>query len=76
MHSPRIPKQDCVRSGPAAISLRMFLRTDVLRDPQAAPESMSGFLSTDLNTAAMAAQVKPALHRQRVEHTKDVRWRM
>ena len=40
---------------------------DVLRDRQAAAEALGGFLSADLDTAAMAAQVKPALHRQRID---------
>jgi hypothetical protein len=38
---------------------------DTLRDPRAAAEAIRAFLAAPLDTTAMAAQVKPALHRQR-----------
>ncbi len=38
---------------------------DVFRDPRAASEAIACFLGTPLDMAAMAAQVQPALHRQR-----------
>lgn len=38
---------------------------DVLRDPQAAADSLNDFLGGGLSTAAMVAEVKPTLHRHR-----------
>ncbi len=38
----------------------------VLSEPQAVADAVSGFLGLTLDTAAMAAAVDPALHRQRV----------
>jgi hypothetical protein len=46
----------------------LFLKhADVLRDAETAAAAIAGFLGGRLDTAAMAAQVKPALHRQRID---------
>jgi hypothetical protein len=44
----------------------LFLNhADVVRDPHVAAEALNRFLGGRLSTAAMAAAVRPALHRQR-----------
>ena len=48
----------------------LFLNhAEVLRDPHAAAESLNLFLGGELNATAMAAKVKPLLHRQRAAET-------
>jgi predicted AlkP superfamily phosphohydrolase/phosphomutase/tetratricopeptide (TPR) repeat protein len=55
-----LPKRNGIR-------LLTLDRAAVLRDPAAAAETLNRFLGGALSVEAMAAEVKPELHRQRVE---------